>query len=174
MLCAGTHGRTLGYRRVGDRVEPVLSADDNELPLAWGLAEMQAVAVRVAELAAPYLSERHLHVDTRAAVADVLRAFWTEPTRAEAEAWGSFPWEEEIWPPYVPVAQRLTTTEVVQRLRRGDRSIRRVNSWRAGSAAVSGQPWKAMLHARAWQEENRERIARLPRRLRLEVARRRK
>ncbi|WP_121251062.1 hypothetical protein [Nocardioides ferulae] len=170
MLCAGTTGRTLGYRVGPDEVEPVLAAADNEPVLAWGLPQMQAVAVRVAELVAPHLDESALHADLRGAVEAVLRAFWTEPTKAEARAWGSFPWEEEIWPPFVPVAQRITTTDVVARWRRGDRRLRRNNSWRAGSAVVSGQPWRAVLQVRAWQDGQRARWARLPRRVRLELA----
>ena len=65
------------------------------------------------------------------------------------------------------------TGDVLQRLRRGDRRIRRTNSWRAGSAEVSGQPWKAMLRLKAWQDEHGETLRKVPRRLRLEVAKRR-
>ncbi|MBJ7357706.1 hypothetical protein [Nocardioides sp.] len=173
MLCAGTTGRTVGYRVEDDQVSPVLAAPDNQPVLDWGLPQMQAVAVRAAELVAPHLTEAALHLDLRPAVEAVLRAFWTDPTDDEAQAWGSFPWEEEIWPPYAPVAQRLTTADVVARLRRGDGRLRRTNSWRAGSAAVSGQPWQALLRLRAWQEAHQARLARLPRRARLELALRR-
>ncbi len=174
MMCAGTTGRTLGYKVGDDGVRPVLAAPDNDPVLQWGLPEMQAVAVRTAELAAAYLPSGSAHVDLRPAVAEVMRAFWLHPTDAEAHAWGSFPWEEEIWPPFVPVAQRLTTPDVVARLRRGDRQIRRNNSWRAGSAAVSSPPWRMLLKARAWQAAQRDRIDRIPRRLRLEIAARRR
>jgi FMN phosphatase YigB (HAD superfamily) len=174
MLCAGTTGRTVGYRVDDDQVRPVLAAPDNQPVLDWGLPQMQAVAVRTAELVAPRLTEAALHLDLPPAVEAVLRAFWTDPSDEEARAWGSFPWEEEIWPPYAPVAQRLTTGDVVARLRRGDGRLRRTNSWRAGSAAVSGQPWRTMLRLRAWQEAHQARLARLPRRLRLERALRRR
>jgi len=174
MLCAGTEGRTLGYEQVDGRSRPVLAASSNDPVLEWGLPQMQAVAVRVAELAAPHLAASAVHVDSRPAVAQVLRTFWTDPTTAEARAWGAFPWEEEIWPPFVPVAQRLTTRDVLQRLGRGDRRIRRTNSWRAGSAEVSGQPWKAMLRLKAWQDEHADRLRRIPRRVRLEVEKRRR
>jgi FMN phosphatase YigB (HAD superfamily) len=174
MLCAGTTGRTLGYRVDDDQVRPVLAAADNQPVLDWGLPQMQAVAVRAAELVAPHLSETALHLDLRGAVEAVLRAFWTDPTDDEAQAWGSFPWEEEIWPPFAPVAQRLTTGDVVARLRRGDRRLRRTNSWRAGSAAVSGEPWRTMLRLRAWQESHQPRLARAPRRVRLALALRRR
>jgi hypothetical protein len=174
MLCAGTVGRTLVYDMIGGRSEPVLAAPSNEPVVEWGLPAVHQTAVRVAELVAPHLSEESSRVDTSDAVMSVLRAFWVHPTKAEAEAWGSFPWEEEIWPPYAPLAQRLTTLGIIKRLLRGDRQIRRVNSWRAGSAIASSQPWQTLLKVRGWQLDNRERFGRVPRRVRLELAARRR
>ncbi len=174
MLCAGTTGRTLGYERDGDRMRPVLAEAVNERVIAWGLAEMQAVAVRVAELVAPVLHAEHVHLDLRSSVRDALRTLWLTPTPAEAEAWGSFPSEEETELPFAPVAQRLSTGDVVTRLRRGDGRIRRTNTWRVGSAMASNQPWRGLLLARAWQTRNRDRLQRIPRRARLEVAARRR
>jgi HAD superfamily hydrolase (TIGR01549 family) len=174
VLCAGTVGRTLGYDVVAGRSEPVLASPSNEPVVAWGLPSVHEAAVRVAELVAPDLTEQSTRVDTTDAVMTVLRAFWVQPTRAEAAAWGTFPWEEEIWPPYAPLAQRLTTGEIVRRLVRGDRQIRRVNSWRAGSAEASSQPWQSLLKVRGWQIDNRERFRRVPRRIRLELAARRR
>ncbi len=174
MLCAGSTGRTLGYRVEGDQVRPVLADLHNQPVLDWGLPQMQAVAVRTAELVAPGLDGTALHTDLRATVESVLRAFWTAPSDEEAHAWGSFPWEEEIWPPFSPVAQRLTTADVMGRLRRGDRRLRRTNSWRAGSAVVSGQPWRTLLRMRAWQETRADRFARISRRVRQEIVLRRR
>lgn len=174
MLCAGTVGRTMGYEVVEGESRPVLAAPVNEPVIAWGLPDVHATAARVAELVAPHLSAEVLHVDTSDAVMEVLRAFWVHPSKAESAAWGSFPWEEEIWPPYAPMAQRITTRGIVERLLRGDRQIRRVNSWRAGSATISSQPWQSLLRLRGWQLDNRERFRRVPRRIRLEVASRRR
>jgi FMN phosphatase YigB (HAD superfamily) len=173
MFCAGTEGRLLTYRQDDTgAMAPVLSQPANDPPLAWGLRQMQSIAVRVAELAAPHLDESSLHADTTAMTWAVLRQFWITPTRAEATAWGTFPWEEEIWPPFSPIAHPVTTREVVRRWQRGDHRLRRNNSWRAGSALVSNPPWRWLLTARAWQDQHEERLRRIPRRLRLEVARR--
>jgi hypothetical protein len=103
---------------------------------------------------------------------DVLRAFWLDPTRAEARAWGSFPWEEEIAQPFSPVAQPVSTADVLRRWRAGEPALRRLNSWRAGSALVSPQPWRSLLQLRATQQRYEDRARRVPRRLRLELARR--
>ena len=174
MLCAGTVGRTLGYEVVGGESRPILAAPVNEPVVTWGLPDVHASAVRVAELVSPHLSEADLHVDSVDAVFDVLSAFWVRPTKEEAEVWGEFPWEEEIWPPYAPLAHRLTTTGIVRQLLQGDGRVRRVNSWRPASAMASSQPWRFLLKARGWYVENRARLRRVPRRVRLEVAARRR
>ena len=174
MLCAGTVGRTLGYEVVEGESRPILAAESNEPVVTWGLPEVQRTAARVAELLAPQLSQNAMHMDLTDCVFAVLRAFWVHPTKAESAAWGTFPWEEEIWLPFAPMAQRITTREVAERLLRGDRQIRRVNSWRAGSAQISSEPWRTLLKLRGWQLENRARLARVPRRVRLEFAARRR
>lgn len=173
MLCADVSGRTLSYETRNGRVHPVLAAAVNQPLVDWGLPAMQEVALRACELMAPRLSQASTHLDLRPAIWAVLRAFWTTPTDAEAHAWGSFPWEEEMWPPFVPVAHRMTVSDVIGQAARGDKVIRRRRSWRAGSAVISGQPWRTVLKARDWQERNRDRVARIPRRLRLELAARR-
>jgi FMN phosphatase YigB (HAD superfamily) len=174
VLCAGTMGRTIGYEVRGGEAHPVLSAETNEPVVGWGLPEVQRTAERVAELVAPHLDETATHLDLTDVVFAVLGAFWVDPTPAEAEAWGTFPWEEEIWPPYAPLAQRMTTRDVLAHLKQGDLRIRRVNSWRAGSATVSSEPWRTLLRVRGWQTQNRNRFRRVPRRLKLEIASRRR
>lgn len=174
MFCAGTHGRLLGYARDGERVRPVLASERNQPVLDWGIRDVQRVAVRVAELAADYVDPTDLHADWTPTAWELLRKFWSAPTRAEVSTWASFPWEEETWPPFQPIAQTLTTGDVLRRLLRGERSIRRHTSWRAGTARASGQPWRALLRARAWQQVHEPRMRRLPRRVQLEIAQRAK
>jgi FMN phosphatase YigB (HAD superfamily) len=173
MLCADVSGRTLSYESRNGRVHPVLAAEVNQPLVDWGLPAMQEVALRACELTASRLSQTSTHLDLRPAAWAVLRAFWTSPTDAEAHAWGSFPWDEEMWPPFVPVAHRMTVPDVIGQAARGEKVIRRRRSWRAGSAVISGQPWRTVLKARDWHERNRDRVARIPRRLRLELAARR-
>lgn len=175
MLCAGTEGRTVDYDvdPASGRVVPVLARPDNEKALAWGLREAQATAVRTATLVAPALTPAMAHVDTAAFAWDGLAAFWGHPTDAEVAAWGTFPGEEEIWPPFAPLARRLTTRALVERVRRGETSLRVNDTWRAGTATASPQPWRGLLRAKAWTDDHRPRLRRLPRRLRLALAARR-
>jgi hypothetical protein len=174
MFCAGTHGRTLGYRSVQDgRVEPVLTRPHNDEVLSWGIREVQRTVVDVARSVATQLTAEDAHQDLTPMAWPLLAAFWSSPTPQEVAAWGSFPWEEEIWPPFSPVAQSITTLDVLRRARRGDTALRRASSWRAGSAAVSSRPWRTLLRARSWQERYGERLTRVPRRLELEWALRR-
>jgi hypothetical protein len=170
MFCAGLDGRTMGYRMRDGRAEPVLAGPRNEEPLKWGLQRAQDVAVRVAELVGPRLSPAAAHIDSRPFVWDVLRQFWLHPTTEEVEAWGSYPYEQDTWPPFHPIAQRVTTPDLIQQLRAGGRRYRSSHSWRAGTRVVSAQPWRALMALRLVQESGRDRLRRLSPRLRLELA----
>jgi len=74
----------------------------------------------------------------------------------------------------MPLAQRITGPSMLKRKLRGEASMRPNNTWRAGTAAASNQPWRGLLRAKAWREENRDRLRRIPRRLKLEVQQRKK
>ena len=170
MLCAGSEGRCVGYERVGDRIEPVLANAANTPVLEWGLAEVQRAAVRAVELTAQRIDSRAVHVDLRPSVSSLLSLFWNKPTPAEATTWGSFPWEEETWPPYAPVAQPFRMTDAVARLSKRERGLRRYFSWRAASIALSDQPWRTLHKARVLQRGQEARVKRRLRRLRRQAA----
>ena len=69
----------------------MLAAEVNEPVVEWGLPDVHATAVRVAELAGAAPGRGAVHVDTTDAVLDVLRAFWVHPTEAEAAGLGHVP-----------------------------------------------------------------------------------
>ena len=173
MLCAGTVGRTVDYEAHGDRVEPVLEIPVNTVVIDWGLPAIHATANRVAELVASHLPADPGSIDGVPFVWATLRAFWTYPSSEEVRDWGSFPWEES-W------------RNRSSRWRNGSRHVLSPSGCsgeRARCAATtagvrvqqltSSQPWRGLLTLRAWQDENRDRIARAPRRLQLEIAVRR-
>lgn len=155
MFCAGTTGRTVDYRRREDGVvEPVLDRPHNDEALAWGITTAHDLAVEVAGGVAATRPDRSRHVDLTPVVRRVLTLFWEHPTAAEVTAWGTFPGEEEIWPPFMDLAQPVTTAGVLGRLRRGETMLRPNNTWRAGSVGVSRVPWSTLVAWRAWQKRH--------------------
>jgi hypothetical protein len=92
MFCAGREGSLLAYRRVDGRVLPVLDERRPHEVQAWNIDKVyETVAAFVSNLE---VEERcFLDVDVRPALASVIDVLWKAPTRAEAEAWGRFPWE---------------------------------------------------------------------------------
>ncbi len=170
MLCAGSEGKCVGYRRVGDRFEPVLENPLNEPVVEWGLPNVQRTAVRAVELTAAQLESSATHVDLRTPVSNLMTLFWSKPSPAEATTWGAFPWEEETWPPFAPVAQPFRLTDAVTRLYRYESGLRRYFSWRAASIALSDQPWRGLLKAQSVQRRQGARAKRRWRRLRREAA----
>lgn len=151
MFCAGTTGRTVDYRREGGAMVPVLDREENTEALDWGIRPVHDLAVEVAERLAASWPPQVRDVDLTSVVRRLLEDFWERPTTGEVEAWGSFPGEEEIWPPFMALAQPVTTSSVVGRLRRGETQLRPNNTWRAGSVRVSRPPWSTAVALRAWQ-----------------------
>jgi FMN phosphatase YigB (HAD superfamily) len=92
VFCAGREGSLQTYRREGDRVVPVMDERRPGEVQAWNLDRVfQTVAAFVANFE---LDRKSLmNVDVRFALSDVIDLFWKSPTRCEAEAWGTFPWE---------------------------------------------------------------------------------
>lgn len=170
MFCAGSEGRVLRYGRDGDVVVPVLTEPRNTLVLDWGLAQVREVVADVVAGCADVLTESHLHVDLVEPAWDVLHAFWMQPTRAEAEAWGSFPWEEETYPPVYPLAQQLGHAGAARRIALRGRGIP-VNSWRAGTARLQKQPWRSILLLRELEDRQKSLSRRVRRGARLTAGR---
>ena len=144
LFCAADHGTVTGYRRRGDRVEPVLKADRDDDVLAWGLPAVRETLRRfVANLV---LDDElvDLGADLRGAVCGVVREFARNPDADEARAWGSFPFEgSEISSVTVkPLATPYTWSEVVRAVISGSAlkgSFPELswNSWHEGATAMS-------------------------------------
>lgn len=92
MFCAGREGSLQKYQREGSRILPVKDELRPREVEAWNLDlvyEVVAVFVSHFEVDRAAL----LNVDVRPALADAIDLLWSTPTRLEAAAWGSFPWE---------------------------------------------------------------------------------
>jgi len=121
------HGIVSGYREDSDgTVLPELMSSANEPAAAWGLGLYRSVLFAFAEALGP--CEGIARGDLRPAIHQVLDAFWCRPTRAEALAWGSYPYDSDPAGTAVrPLARPFTAADHT----RGDRA------WLAGSLALS-------------------------------------
>ncbi len=171
-MTAGTEGSTVGYRRDGERIVPVLASPENTEALEWGLAQVQDVVLDTARRWAA-VAPLHWQVDLRAACLAVLTAFWDRPTAGEVAAWADFP-HDDVGAGSVPLARPVATRFALAQLRAGHVRFRPVDSWRAGTTALSSLPWRMVLTAKWAQEQHGVRLRRVPRRLRIELARRRR
>lgn len=93
-VASADHGTVLGYQRVGDRIEPLLKEPGNEQVYAWGYGLVREAMVRFAEHLLLDSELVNPWVDMRPFVTAPLQLFWLNPTKAEAEAWSSFPYED--------------------------------------------------------------------------------
>jgi hypothetical protein len=90
-FCMGDHGIFAGYQRKPDgTITITLRSERNAGADAWGLALYRATLLAVAD-------ELDLNItgDVRQLIHDVMTAFWVNPDRAEAEAWGQYPYDSD-------------------------------------------------------------------------------
>ena len=126
MFCSGTHGTTLGYRDENGLVVPVLKEKRNTHLETWGGDALRAAVRSFArnldfDFVDPYR-------DCRAAVADLLRAFWTEPSPAEAREWGAFMYEDDQTG-VAPLAEPYTLRHIFRGLRHGVMPLHNRSTW---------------------------------------------
>jgi hypothetical protein len=123
----GVHGIVSGYQKEADgTIRPELLSPRNDAADAWGLGLYRSVLYEFTEALA---AEGGLPPgDPCPLVHQVLDAFWCHPTRSEALAWGSYPYDSDPAGTAIrPLARPFTTTDQA----RGDRA------WLAGSLALS-------------------------------------
>jgi hypothetical protein len=133
-FCMADHGIVAGYEYdPGGRVDVILQSEANADAKSWGIDLYRATLYAFCDML-----ESGDNGDVRPLIHRVMDAFWRNPTRAEAAAWGTYNYDSD---PAGTAARRLarpfTTTDAVagmirRRLDRGDRA------WLPGSLALSG------------------------------------
>ena len=145
MFCTANHGTVTSYERKNSRVFPVLESMWSKRMDDWGFPVVQrTLGVFVNSLSDHGLLTDH-HVDIRAALADLLRAFWKHPTTDEARAWGDFPLElsQGTDQRTSPLACSLGPSALLEFARYGGRAYKRLGhelTWSQASLERSG-PW---------------------------------
>lgn len=94
VFCAADHGTVSGFERDGDEnVRAVLAEGWEGGVIEWGLPLLRRTldafvdALHVPDFRGPLVVSMRYPLDR------IIRAFWTDPSRREAEVWGSFPWD---------------------------------------------------------------------------------
>jgi len=132
-FCMGDHGIFGGYRRDEDGcVSAVLRSPRNTEAETWGLGLYRSTLLAFAEHTDPQLTG-----DARPLIHELMQSFWVKPTRAEASAWGSYPYDSDPTGTAArPLARPFAATETLPRLLRGkiDRGDR---AWLRGSLRLS-------------------------------------
>jgi hypothetical protein len=111
-FCAGSGGSTLGYTETGGRWQPLLAPEETNQAVSWGLRDFQELVSAYVTAACRGLVKlgRTVTLDEleaiRPALIGNLSALWYSPTYLEAEAWGTFPFEDDQGSPMLgrPVA----------------------------------------------------------------------
>lgn len=146
-FCAADHGSVSDFTQDGSSIQPVLRQGWRQTIIDWGLPVVRECIKAFTE----YLCER-LHgsdpdADIRPAVAGVLTEFWTNPTHAEADVWGSFPLEigqgQECH--LSKLAEPYDWPYLFDVMCSGLTNPRMDHHWRAGSLRLTGPLTRSMM-----------------------------
>ena len=90
------HGRTIGFELRGALVEPVLNATDNREFTERFFPIYERGVTALVQLAAPLFHSAGVLHDHRELADELLRRFWSRPTKQEAEVWVGLHWESDV------------------------------------------------------------------------------
>jgi hypothetical protein len=100
-FCAGSGGTTLGYAETDGLWGPRLAPDQTNRAIAWGLRDFQALVLEYAAEVCQGLAKWAWAITLgeldalRIRLVANLCTLWCSPTYAEAELWGTFPFEDD-------------------------------------------------------------------------------
>jgi FMN phosphatase YigB (HAD superfamily) len=90
-FAAADHGQTIGYRHG----QPILARTDNPTVSDWGLPSLQGGILAFCQAYGDLDDSAYPVGDYPEATLSALQLFYENPTRAEIEAWGAFPFSDQ-------------------------------------------------------------------------------
>ena len=153
MFCVADHAPVTGYTTTPDgRVGPVIDGMFDEA-LDWGLRHVRRV---VEEFVDALVLDDDLvdpWTDLRPAVDELLREFWTLPTREEVAAWGAFPVaSDEVHSDHYEIAKPVSSEWILQAVKTralkarkggGEPGVGHIWYWPAGVVLSSPLQYRA-------------------------------
>ncbi len=157
-MCTAMHGMVAGYRREGQRIEPVLS-DEETTYVSWTFDLLRQTVYHFSEAFAREWGGTDLAGDAGEAIQDVLLAFWGQPSATEAEAWGCLPLGDRLG--QLDVTSRFGRPfgwhDVAEAFRTGVIPVPRASIWFEGSfrqtSALMRLVLKAARKVGAWRAD---------------------
>jgi hypothetical protein len=150
-FCMGDHGIVSGYERTADgTVSAKLLSPDNPDAMRWGLGLYRATLLAVANEI-----DLECAADPRPLIHTVTQSFWTTPTHAEADAWGSYIYDSDPTGTAArSLARGFSARDVGAGLRRGhvDRMDR---AWLQGSLRLTNAAIRPVAHLLLDAEDRR-------------------
>jgi hypothetical protein len=139
MFCAADHGTVIDFIEANGRVQPLLKSPHNHKALEWGLSLMRQTMLGFADHLLLDPDFVNPWADVRAALTQVLQAFWVQPSQVEARAWADFPWEDGLGAEtyWNRLAQQYCWPDVIKAVYTGRVKGHHRASWLAGSLALS-------------------------------------
>lgn len=95
-LMMAPHGRTRGFTRGRGGVEPVLVRDANGDFVERFFALYEQGVLAFVRMSAPHIRSALALHDLRDVSDQLVRRFWSQPTRAEVRVWGGLKWELDL------------------------------------------------------------------------------
>ena len=139
-FCMADHGMVTGYESDADgRVGVILQSETNTHAKDWGIDLYRATLYAFCD------NQEPSDGDVRPLIYDVMKTFWLHPTKAEAQAWGSYNYDTDpAGTAASMLARPFTTSDALTGFARRylDRGGR---AWLAGSATMSN-PLARLAH----------------------------
>ncbi len=140
MFCAADHGTVTGYVRQGSRIEPLLLREVDHSLIAWGLPLLRMSLSEVMHQIVLDNELIDLRADLREISCQLIELFWSEPTTAEAVAWGAYPFvgAEAVDAAAKPLAYRYSWYHILHQTVTGVFPKLGWQHWFEGSVRQSG------------------------------------
>ncbi|MDF5712283.1 MAG: hypothetical protein PUP90_32580 [Nostoc sp. S4] len=140
MVCVADHGSVVGYKEVGEGVEPILKNVDNEPVINWGYSIVRETICCFTENLLLDSSLVNPWADVRAATIEALKVFGSNPSFTEAKVWGNFPMEVGLeHESFIPcLARSYTWKDLIQPFLPGNKAVwRQIYWWHEGALALT-------------------------------------
>jgi predicted HAD superfamily hydrolase len=105
IACVADHGSVVDYQEVDEQIKPVIKNEYNQQVINWGYHIVRKTICSFTDNLLLDFSLVNPQADVRAATIEAIETFCSNPSFAEANAWGSFPvelgLEDEYFVPYL-------------------------------------------------------------------------